>query len=143
MLQEKTLSIIKPDAVENHHIGAIIHRFESAGLKVIGIKMLHLTSSMAEKFYAVHQQRSFFRELVDFMTSGPVIVMTLQGVNAIAKNRELMGATDPQKAAKGTIRADFATNIDKNAIHGSDSPETAAEEIPFFFATSELYSLDR
>lgn len=139
MPRERTLSIIKPDAVENNHIGSIIQRFEKAHLQVVAAKMLHLSKETAEAFYAVHSQRSFFKELVDFMTSGPVMVMALEGENAIAKNRELMGATDPQKAEKGTIRADFAKNIDKNAIHGSDSAETAKEEVSFFFKPSEIH----
>jgi nucleoside-diphosphate kinase len=139
MAKERTLSIIKPDAVENNHIGGIIQRFEKAGLEVVGAKMLHLTRDQAEGFYAVHRQRPFFGELVDFMISGPVLIMVLEGENAVAKNRDLMGATDPQKAAPGTIRADFAKTIDKNAVHGSDSLETAKVEVAYFFKPNEIH----
>jgi len=139
MSKERTLSIIKPDAVENNHIGAIIQRFEKAGLEVIGAKMLHLSRADAEGFYAVHRQRPFFGELVDFMISGPVLVMILEGENAVLKNRDLMGATDPQKAAPGTIRADFAKTIEKNAVHGSDSLETAKVEVAYFFKPNEIH----
>ncbi len=140
MTLEQTLSIIKPDAVEKNHIGEIIARFEKNSLRIAGIKMMHLTKEKAGEFYAVHKERPFFGELVDFMTSGPVVVMVLEGENAITKNRDIMGATDPKKAAPGTIRADFADSIDCNAVHGSDAPETAAVEIPFFFKAEEMQS---
>jgi nucleoside-diphosphate kinase len=133
MAVERTLSIIKPDAVKKNVIGQIIARFEKAGLRVIAARMTHLSRKEAEGFYAVHRERPFFRDLVEFMISGPVFVQVLEGENAIALNRELMGATDPKKAAKGTIRADFADSIDANAVHGSDGPETARKEIAFFF----------
>jgi nucleoside-diphosphate kinase len=133
MAVERTLSIIKPDAVQKNVIGQIIARFESAGLRVIAARMTHLTRKEAEGFYAVHRERPFFRDLVEFMISGPVFVQVLEGENAIALNRELMGATDPKKAARGTIRADFADSIDANAVHGSDGPDTARKEIAFFF----------
>jgi nucleoside-diphosphate kinase len=133
MAVERTLSIIKPDAVRKNVIGQIIARFEGAGLRVIAARMTHLTRKEAEGFYAVHRERPFFRDLVEFMISGPVFVQVLEGDNAIALNRELMGATDPKKAAKGTIRADFADSIDANAVHGSDGPDTARKEIAFFF----------
>ena len=136
----KTLSIVKPDAVAKNVIGEIYSRFEKAGLKIIAAKMVHLSEQEAGKFYAVHKERPFFGELVKFMTSGPVMVQVLEGENAIAKNRELMGATDPKKADKGTIRADFAESIDANAVHGSDAPETAAVEIAFFFPEMNIYS---
>ena len=132
-MHERTLSIIKPDAVANHQIGAIIDRFERAGLTLVAGRMQRLTTAQAEAFYAVHKARPFFKDLVAFMTQGPVFVQVLEGENAIARNREIMGATDPAQAAPGTIRADFATSIDANAVHGSDGPETAAEEIAFFF----------
>lgn len=135
MAVERTLSIIKPDAVKKHAIGEIISRFEKAGLHMVAGKMLHLSRDQAEAFYAVHKERPFFPALVDFMISGPVFAQALEGENAIAKNRELMGATNPADAAPGTIRADFADSIDANAVHGSDAPETAAEEIAFFFET--------
>lgn len=138
MAVEQTLSIIKPDAVDKNHIGAICARFEQAGLKIVAMKMLHLSRAQAEGFYAEHQGRPFFDGLVSFMTSGPVVVQVLSGENAIALNRELMGATDPQKAAPGTIRADFATAIDANAVHGSDSPTSAAREVAYFFDTTEI-----
>ena len=138
MTLEQTLSIIKPDAVKKNHIGEIIARFEKNNLRIAGIKMLHLTKEQAEQFYAVHKERPFFGELVDFMTSGPAVVMVLEGEGAITKNRDIMGATDPKKAAPGTIRADFADSIDCNAVHGSDAPETAAVEIPFFFQEQEV-----
>lgn len=138
MASERTLSIIKPDAVGADHIGKIYSRFEGAGLKIIAAKMLLLTPEQAEEFYAVHRTRPFFRSLVDFMVSGPVMVQVLEGENAIAVNREIMGATDPAQAAAGTIRADFASSIDQNAVHGSDSPATAATEIAFFFNETEL-----
>ncbi len=140
MALEQTLSIIKPDAVAKNHIGAIMHRFEKAGLKIVAAKMLQLTSRQAEEFYAVHKERPFFNDLVRFISSGPVLVQVLEGESAIRKNRDLMGATNPKDAAPGTIRADFAASIDENAVHGSDSPETAAEEIKFFFADEEIYS---
>lgn len=135
---ERTLSIIKPDAVGANHIGAIISRFEKAGLHLVGAKMLRLTLAQAEGFYAVHKGRPFFKDLVTFMISGPVLIMVLEGDNAIAKNREIMGATDPAKAAPGTIRAEFAKTIDANAVHGSDGPDTAAFEIGYFFTPQEL-----
>ncbi|MGN1035902.1 MAG: nucleoside-diphosphate kinase [Rhodocyclaceae bacterium] len=137
---QRTLSIVKPDAVAKNVIGEIYSRFEKAGLKIIAAKMVHLSEQEAGKFYAVHKERPFFGELVKFMTSGPVMVQVLEGENAIAKNRELMGATDPKKADKGTIRADFAESIDANAVHGSDAPETAAVEIAFFFPEMNIYS---
>ena len=140
MAVERTLSIIKPDAVAKNAIGSIIARFEKAGLKVVAARMLHLSREQAEGFYAVHRGRPFFNDLVSFMTSGPVLVQALEGEGAIAKNRDLMGATDPKKAAKGTIRADFADSIDANAVHGSDSPETAKAEIAYFFPNGELFS---
>jgi nucleoside-diphosphate kinase len=137
---ERTLSIVKPDAVAKNVIGQIYSRFEAAGLKIIAARMMHLSQAQAEGFYAVHRERPFFADLVKFMISGPVMVQVLEGESAIQKNRDLMGATDPRKAAAGTIRADFAQSIDANAVHGSDSPETAAVEIAYFFATSELHS---
>lgn len=140
MALERTLSIIKPDAVAKNVIGQIYTRFEQGGLKIVAARMRYLSRAEAEGFYAVHKERSFFKDLVDFMTSGPVVVQVLEGDNAIQKNRDLMGATDPGKAAKGTIRADFAQSIDANAVHGSDSPQTAAVEIAFFFPTLEIYS---
>ena len=130
---EQTFSIIKPDAVGKNVIGKIYSRFEEAGLRIVAARMLHLTKEQAEGFYAVHKERPFFGELVDYMTSGPVLVQVLEGENAIAKNREVMGATDPRKADAGTIRADFAESIDENAVHGSDGPDTAAVEMAFFF----------
>ena len=133
MAVEQTLSIIKPDAVAKNVIGQILARFEKAGLRIIAARMTHLSRKEAEGFYAVHRERPFFKDLVEFMISGPVMIQVLEGENAIAKNRELMGATDPKKAAKGTIRADFADSIDANAVHGSDGPETARKEIAFFF----------
>ena len=137
---EQTLSILKPDAVAANHIGEIIALFEAAGLKVIAAKMKHLTKEEAQGFYAVHAHRPFFQELVSFMISGPVLIMALEGNNAIAKNRDLMGATNPKEAAAGTIRADFALSIDRNAVHGSDSEATAREEIAFFFKPTEIFS---
>jgi nucleoside-diphosphate kinase len=136
---EHTLSIIKPDAVGQNMIGNIIEYFEREGLSVIGVKMLHLTQDLAKQFYAIHKDRPFFQELIDFVTSGPVIVMVLQGENAVARNREIMGATDPSKAAPGTIRADFATSIDRNAVHGSDTLQNAKAEIAFFFKPNEIF----
>jgi nucleoside-diphosphate kinase len=140
MAVERTLSIIKPDAVKKNVVGKICARFEDAGLKIAAARMMHLSRSQAEGFYAVHRERPFFRELVDFMISGPVLVQVLEGEGAIAKNRELMGATDPKKAAPGTIRADFAESIDANAVHGSDGPDTARTEIAYFFPACEIYS---
>jgi len=140
MAVERTLSIIKPDAVAKNVIGQINSRFEQAGLKIVAARMMWLSRQQAEGFYAVHKERPFFKDLVEFMTSGPVLIQVLQGESAINKNRELMGATDPKKAAKGTIRADFAQSIDANAVHGSDSPQTAANEIAYFFATDEIFS---
>lgn len=140
MAVERTLSIIKPDAVAKNVIGEIYSRFEKAGLKVIAARMVHLSRADAEGFYAVHKARPFFNDLVNFMISGPVMVQVLEGENAILKNRELMGATDPKKAEKGTIRADFADSIDANAVHGSDAPETAAVEIAYFFPALNIYS---
>ncbi|HLX21772.1 MAG TPA: nucleoside-diphosphate kinase [Usitatibacter sp.] len=140
MAVERTLSIIKPDAVAKNVIGEIYARFEKAGLKVVAAKMAHLSRSDAEGFYAVHKGRPFFNDLVSFMISGPVMVQVLEGDNAIQKNRDLMGATDPKKADKGTIRADFAQSIDANAVHGSDGPETAKVEIAYFFPSSNVYS---
>ncbi|MCC7278132.1 MAG: nucleoside-diphosphate kinase [Chromatiaceae bacterium] len=133
MAIERTFSIIKPDAVAKNHIGDIYQRFEQGGLRIIAARMLHLSREQASAFYAVHQARPFFGDLVDFMTSGPIMVQVLEGENAIARNRELMGATDPAKAAPGTIRADFAQEVTENAVHGSDGPDTAAVEIAFFF----------
>jgi len=135
---EQTLSIIKPDAVAKGVIGKILDRFESNGLRIAALKKLQLTKEQAGEFYAVHKDRPFFGELVEFMTSGPVVVSVLEGENAVAKNRELMGATDPKEAEKGTIRADFAESIDANAVHGSDSLENAKKEIEFFFAKEEI-----
>jgi len=138
MAIERTLSIVKPDAVAKNAIGAIIARFEDAGLRVVAAKMLHLTRERAEGFYAVHAERPFFAELVEFMTSGPVLVQVLEGENAIQKNREVMGATNPAEAAPGTIRADFADEITENAVHGSDSAENAQTEIAYFFPPEEI-----
>ncbi|MDM7322262.1 MAG: nucleoside-diphosphate kinase [Gammaproteobacteria bacterium] len=138
MAVERTLSIIKPDAVAKNLIGAIYSRFENAGLKIVAAKMMRLTREQAEGFYAVHKDRPFFGDLVSFMTSGPVMIQVLEGENAVAKNRDLMGATDPKKAEPGTIRADFADSIDANAVHGSDSLENAKIEIDFFFKPEEI-----
>ena len=140
MAIERTLSIIKPDAVAKNVIGQIYSRFEGAGLKIAAAKLVHLSRADAEQFYAVHAARPFFKDLVDFMISGPVFVQVLEGEGAILKNRDLMGATDPKKAEKGTIRADFADSIDANAVHGSDAAETAAVEIAFFFPALNVYS---
>ena len=140
MAVERTLSIIKPDAVQKNAIGQILARFEKAGLRIIAARMMHLSRAEAEGFYAVHRNRPFFRDLVDFMTSGPVLVQVLEGEDAIAKNRELMGATDPKKAARGTLRADFAESIDANAVHGSDGPDTARTEVAYFFPACEVFS---
>ena len=138
MAIERTISIIKPDAVAKNVIGQIYARFETAGLKIIAARMIHLSQAQAEGFYAVHKERPFFKDLVSFMTSGPVMVQVLEGENAVAKNRELMGATNPKNADQGTIRADFADSIDENAVHGSDSLENAAIEIAYFFSKLEL-----
>jgi nucleoside-diphosphate kinase len=135
---ERTLSIVKPDGVGRNLIGEVYRRFEQVGLKVVAARMLQLSQTEAEGFYAVHRERPFFKDLVRFMTSGPVMVQVLEGEGAIAKNREVMGATDPKKAAKGTIRADLATSIDENIVHGSDAPDTAAREIGYFFREIEL-----
>ena len=140
MAIQRTLSIIKPDAVAKNVIGQIYARFEQAGLKIIASKMAHLSKNEAEQFYAVHKDRPFFKDLVGFMISGPVMIQVLEGENAILKNRELMGATDPKKADKGSIRADFADSIDANSVHGSDAPETAAVEVAFFFPGMNVYS---
>lgn len=140
MAIERTLSIIKPDAVAKNVIGQIYSRFENAGLKIVASRMVKLSRAEAEGFYAEHRERPFFRDLVDFMMSGPVMIQVLEGENAIARNRELMGATNPKEAAKGTIRADFAESIDANAVHGSDSPTSAKKEIAFFFPEAEIYS---
>jgi nucleoside-diphosphate kinase len=140
MSTERTLSIIKPDAVAKNVIGQIYTRLENAGLKVIAARMIHLSRAEAEGFYAVHRERPFFKDLVDFMISGPVMVQVLEGDNAIMKNRDLMGATDPKKADNGTIRADFADSIDANAVHGSDGPDTAKTEIAYFFPSLNVYS---
>lgn len=138
MTLERTLSIIKPDAVRKNFIGKIVARFEEQGLKIVAAKMVHLSRHEAEQFYAVHKARPFYNDLVNFMCSGPVVVQVLEGENAILKNREIMGATDPKKAADGTIRKDFANSIDENAVHGSDAAETAKQEIAFFFSTTEI-----
>jgi nucleoside-diphosphate kinase len=143
MAVERTFSIIKPDAVAKNVIGPITAKFEQAGLRILASKMVRLTEAQAKAFYAVHKERPFYSGLVAFMTEGPVIVQVLEGENAIAKNREVMGATNPEKANPGTIRKEFATNIERNAVHGSDAPETAKEEIAFFFSTAELASLAR
>jgi nucleoside-diphosphate kinase len=143
MAIERTFSIIKPDAVARNVIGPIVGKLEAAGLRVIASRMVRLTDAQAKAFYAVHKERPFYSDLVKFMTEGPVVVQVLEGEDAIAKNREVMGATNPEKAAAGTIRKEFATNIERNAVHGSDGPDTAREEIAFFFSTSELASLAR
>jgi nucleoside-diphosphate kinase len=140
MAVERTLSIIKPDAVKKNVVGQILARFEAAGLRIVAARMMHLSRQEAEGFYAVHRERPFFRDLVEFMVSGPVLVQVLEGDNAIAKNRDLMGATDPKKAAKGTIRADFAESIDANAVHGSDGADTARTEIGYFFPACEVFA---
>jgi nucleoside-diphosphate kinase len=140
MAVERTLSIVKPDAVAKNLIGRITSRFEAAGLKIVAARMVHLSERQAQGFYAVHRERPFFRDLVKFMTSGPIMVQVLEGDNAIARNRELMGATDPKQAAKGTIRADFAETIDANAVHGSDAADTAKTEIAFFFPALDIHS---
>jgi nucleoside-diphosphate kinase len=138
MAEQRTLSIIKPDGVEKNLIGEVYRRFEQGGLKIIAAKMLHLTSEQAQGFYAVHKERPFFNDLVSYMTSGPVVVQVLEGENAIAKNREIMGATNPADADPGTIRADFAASIEENVVHGSDGPDTAATEIAYFFDEGEI-----
>jgi nucleoside-diphosphate kinase len=143
MAIERTFSIIKPDAVAKNVIGPITAKFEAAGLRILASKMVRLTEAQAKAFYAVHSERPFYNDLVKFMTEGPVIVQVLEGEGAIAKNRQVMGATNPEKADAGTIRKEFATNIERNAVHGSDAPETAKEEIAFFFSTAELASLAR
>lgn len=143
MAIERTFSIVKPDAVAKNVIGEIYSRFEKAGLRIVAAKMLHLTQEQAGGFYAVHKERPFYNDLVEFMTSGPVMVQVLEGENAILKHREVMGATNPADAAAGTIRADFAETVDENAVHGSDAPETAAEEIKFFFTDAELCNRTR
>jgi nucleoside-diphosphate kinase len=138
MAIERTLSIIKPDAVAKNIIGEIYSRFEKNGLRIVAARMMQLSKAQAEGFYAVHRERPFYKDLVEFMTSGPVVVQVLEGENAISKNRELMGATNPKDAAPGTIRADFATTVDENAVHGSDGPDTAKQEIAFFFGDGGL-----
>ncbi len=140
MSKEQTLSILKPDAVAANHVGAILSRFEQSGLKVVAAKMIRLTPEQAKAFYAVHAHRPFFQELVTFMIEGPCLVCVLEGENAVMKNRDLMGATNPKEAAPGTIRADFAKSIDKNAVHGSDSAENAKKEIAFFFKQQDVFS---
>jgi|ERR1700733_6627808 len=137
---ERTLSIIKPDGISKNVIGNVVNRFEKAGLSIVAAKMLHLTKEQAQGFYAIHKERPFYNDLVSYMTTGPVLVMVLEGENATRKNREIMGATDPKKAAPGTIRADLAKTIDENVVHGSDAPETAKTEISFFFSPNEIYS---
>ncbi|MDP0563375.1 MAG: nucleoside-diphosphate kinase [Candidatus Endonucleobacter sp. (ex Gigantidas childressi)] len=143
MVVERTLSIIKPDGVAKNVIGEIINRFEKSGLRIVGSRMLHLSKEQAEGFYAEHRERPFFGALVDFMISGPVVVSVLEGENAILKNRELMGATNPKEAEEGTIRADFATTIDENVVHGSDSLASAEREVAYFFESSVIYSRTR
>jgi len=138
MALERTFSIVKPDGVARNLIGEVYRRFEQAGLRIVAARMLHMTQSQAEGFYAVHRERPFFRDLVKYMTSGPVMVQVLEGENAVARNREVMGATDPKKAAPGTIRADLAQSIEANTVHGSDSPDNAAIEIAYFFSATEL-----
>ena len=140
MALERTLSIVKPDGVRGNLIGEVYRRFEKAGLSIIAARMVHLSPREAEGFYAVHRERPFFKDLVRYMTSGPVIVQVLEGENAVQRNRDLMGATDPKKAAAGTIRADLALSIEQNVVHGSDAPDTAAREIGYFFSTTELHS---
>lgn len=143
MALERTLSIIKPDAVGTSKIGAVISRLEAGGLRVIAARMVHLTERQAQEFYAVHKGRPFYQSLVSFMTSGPVLAMILEGDNAIARNRDIMGATDPKKAAPGTIRADMAQTIEENVVHGSDGPETAKMEMSFFFSQTDICPLTR
>jgi nucleoside-diphosphate kinase len=138
MTVERTLSIVKPDGVRKNVIGEVYRRFEKSGLSIVAARMTRLTTAQAEAFYAIHRERPFFRDLVGFMTSGPVMLQVLEGADAVAKNREIMGATDPKQAASGTIRADLASSIDQNVVHGSDSVENAATEVAFFFAQSEI-----
>jgi nucleoside-diphosphate kinase len=138
MALERTFSIVKPDGVARNLIGEVYRRFEKAGLRIVAARMIHMTPSQAEGFYAVHRERPFFKDLVKYMTSGPVMVQVLEGENAVLKNREVMGATDPKKAAAGTIRADLAESIEANTVHGSDAPDTAAAEIAYFFSATEL-----
>ncbi len=138
MAIERTFSIVKPDAVGDNLIGKIYRRFEDAGLQIVAARMVHLSREQAEQFYEVHKERPFYRDLVDFMTSGPVMVQVLEGENAVRRNREVMGATDPAQAAPGTIRADFAGNVEQNAVHGADTPESAAREIAFFFGAEQI-----
>jgi nucleoside-diphosphate kinase len=138
MSLERTLSIVKPDGVRKNVIGDVYHRFEKSGLRIVAARMMHLTQAQAEAFYGIHRERPFFKDLVAFMTSGPVMVQVLEGENAVLKNRDIMGATDPKKAEKGTIRADLADSIDANTVHGSDSLENAAREIAFFFSETEI-----
>lgn len=140
MAVQQTFSIIKPDAVAQDVIGQIYSRFEQAGLKIVASRMMHLSEEQAGDFYGEHRERPFFNDLVEFMTSGPIMVQVLEGENAVLKNREIMGATNPKEAAPGTIRADFATEVSANAVHGSDSPESAAREIAFFFSSAEIFS---
>jgi len=138
-MSERTLSIVKPDAVRKHVIGDILRRFEAAGLRIVAAKMLHLSADTAGRFYAVHRERPFYQDLIKFMSSGPILVSVLEGENAIARNREIMGPTDSKKAPKGTIRGDWGTDVEQNAAHGSDGPDTAAWEISFFFSQSEIH----
>ena len=138
MAIERTLSIVKPDGVQKNAIGDVYRRFEQSGLRIVAARMLRLSQTQAERFYAIHRERPFFRDLVSYMISGPVMVQVLEGESAVAKNREIMGATDPKKADRGTIRADLATSIEQNVVHGSDSLETAAREVAFFFAETDL-----
>ena len=138
MGKQRTLSIVKPDGVRKGVVGEVVRRFEQAGIRIAAMRMLHLTKKEAEGFYAVHRERPFFGSLTDFMSSGPIVAMVLEGENVIARNRELMGATDPKKAAKGTIRADLADNVERNIVHGSDAPETAATEIAYFFSQLDI-----
>lgn len=143
MTIERTLSIVKPDGVQKNLIGEVYRRFEQAGLQIVAARMLRLSPAQAEAFYAVHRERPFYRDLVRYMTSGPVMVQVLEGENAIERNRQIMGATDPKKAEKGTIRADFASSIEENVVHGSDGPDTAGQEIAFFFSQSEICARPR
>ncbi len=140
MGKQRTLSIVKPDGVRKGVVGDVVRRFEAAGIRIAAMRMLRLTRAEAEGFYAVHRERPFFGSLTEFMSSGPIVVMVLEGENVIARNRELMGATDPKKAAKGTIRADLADNVERNIVHGSDAPETASTEIAYFFSSLDLVS---
>jgi nucleoside-diphosphate kinase len=143
MAKERTFSIIKPDAVAKNLIGAVTAKLEAGGLRILASRMVRLTETQAKAFYAVHKERPFYNDLVKFMTEGPVVVQVLEGENAIARNREIMGATNPEKADAGTIRKEFATNIERNAVHGSDAPDTAKQEIAFFFSAAEIASLER